>query len=280
MKHFLTIFAALFLSQQLYAQVLHLKPRKADAMSGSEFANAIADTSLTLEARESLIFSEIKKGNVPNFLRKLKFIKDSATIDQKVYTINYYVLPDYLAIGSDENFFYVPMTSILAQKIADLTKANLPTRQMVNRIYQNAAIKLEPQPIPPNKLMTTVPVFIKHNELVNAQLTPYFSEHQNSSLTAGHKKDIVISNKIYGEKSNRVVIYGWHKLDGKPIQPLYNKHVNTWADYSHGVRLIQNKVWVNGKKMKVAKVLADPKLNVLLSGEGVNSKPFYPITGY
>ena len=280
MKRFLTVFTALLLSQQLYAQVLHLTPRKSDAMTGSEFANAIADSSLTLEKRESLIFIEIKKGNVPNFLRKLKLIKDSATIDQKVYIIDYYVLPDYLAIGNDEDFFYVPMTPILAQKIADLTKASLPTRQMVDRIYQNAAIKLEPQPIPPTKLMTTVPVFIKHNQLVKAQLAPYLSEHQNSSLTAGHKKDIVISSKIYGEKSNRVVIYGWHKLDGKPIQPLYNKHVNTWADYSHGVRLIQNKVWVNGKKMKVAKVLADPKLNVLLSGEGVISKPFYPITGY
>ncbi len=280
MKHFLAVFAALLLTQPLYSQVLHLKSRKSDAMSGSDFANAIADTSLTLLQRESIIFSEIEKGNVPKFLRKLKLIKDTATIDQKVYIIDYYVLPDYIAIGSNEDFFYVPMTPILAQKIADLTKASLLSRQMVNRIYKNAAIKLEPQPIPSNKLMTTVPFFIKHNELVNAQLVPYLSEHRNSWLTAGHKKDIVISNKIYGEKSNRVVIYGWHKLDGKPIQPLYNKHVNTWADYSHGVRLIQKKVWVNGKRTTIAKVLADPKLNVLLSDEGVILKPFYLVTGY
>ena len=276
----MTVLAALFIAQSLYSQVLHLKPRKADAMSGSYFAKSIADTSLSLEKRESIIFSEIKKGNVPNFLRKLKLIKDSVTIDQQLYVIEFYVLPDYMAIGSNEDFCYVPMTPILAQKIADLTKASLPTRQTVNRIYQNATIKLEPQPIPPNKLMTTAPVFIKHNELVNAQLIPYLNEHINSSLTAGHKKDIVISNKIYGEKSNRVVIYGWHKLDGKPIQPLYNKHVNTWADYSHGVRLIQNKIWVNGKRTTVAEVLAEPNLNVLLSDEGVILKSFYPITGY
>ena len=280
MKHFLTVFAALFLSQPLYSQVLHLKSCKADAVTGSEFAKSITDSTLTLEKRETIIFSEIKKGNVPNFLRKLTLIKDSATIDNKIYIIDYYVLPNYIAIGSNEDFLYVPMTPILAQKIADLTKSSLPTKQMVNRIYQNAAIKLAPQPIPPTKLMTTVPVFIKHNQLVNAQLVPYLNEHINSSLTAGHKKDIVISNKIYGEKSNRVVIYGWHKLDGKPIQPLYNKHVNTWADYSHGVRLIQNKVCVNGKKTTIAKVLADPKLNVLLSDEGMILKPFYPITGY
>ncbi len=280
MKHFLIVIAALFLAKPLYGQVLHLKPRQAEAMNGSEFAKSISDSNLNLEKRESIIISEVKKGNVPSFLRKLNAVTDSTKIEGEVYSITYYVLPDYLAIGNNQDFFHVPMTPILAQKIADLTKSSLPTKQMADRIYKKASIKLEPQPIPPTKLMTTVPFFIKHNQLVNAQLAPYLSEHNNSALTAGHKKDIVISNRIYGESTSRVVIYGWHKLDGKPIQPLYNKHVNTWADYSHGVRLIQNKVWLNGKKTTVAKVLADPKLNVLLSDEGVISKSFYPATGY
>ena len=169
------------------------------------------------------------------------------------------------------------MTPILAQQIADLTKCSLPTKRVVDAIYKSSEIKLEPQPIPPTPSMTTVPVFIAHNSMAQKQLITYLPKHDNSALTAGHKKDIVISNRIYGESSNRVVIYGWHQLDGKAIQPLYNKHVNTWADYSHGVRLIQNIVWVNGKKTTVAKVLADPSLNVLLSDEGVILKPFYPI---
>ena len=170
------------------------------------------------------------------------------------------------------------MTPVLAQQIADLTKCILPTKRMVDAIYEAAEIKLEPQPIPPTPLMTTVPVFMAHNAMIQKQLITYLAQHALSALTAGHKKDIVISNKIYGENSNRVVIYGWHKLDWKPIQPLYNKHSHTWADYSHGVRLIQNIVWVNGKKTTVATVLADPKLNVLLSDEGVISKSFYPNT--
>jgi len=66
-------------------------------------------------------------------------------------------------------------------------------------------------------------------------------------LIAGIKKDIVLSNKVAdNERPNRVAIYGWHKLDGKPIQPVYAGHVNWYVDYSHGIRLISRKVKVNG----------------------------------
>lgn len=280
MKYFSILFITILFSQSLHAQVLSLKSKRANALSGSEFATSIADSTFTLAHRENLIFSEIKKGNVPDFLRKLTAVTDSAKIDGKIYSITYYVLPDYLAIGSNKDFFYVPMTPILAQKIAELVKCSLPTKRIVDAVYKAAEVKLEPQPIPPTASMTIVPVFMAHNSIVQKQLSTYLAEHALSALTAGHKKDIVISNKIYGQSSNRVVIYGWHQLDGKAIQPLYNKHSNTWADYSHGVRLVQQKVWLNGKKTSLAKVLADPKLNVLLSDEGVILKPFYPITNY
>ncbi len=277
LKLFLFLFFLLSIAK---AQNLKLTSRKTNAVSGSEFAKSIADSSLTLENREKLIFNEIKSGNIPDFLRKLKKIGESIQVGNETFIINYYVLPDYFAIGNNGDFFYIPMTPILAQKVADLTKSSLPTKQMVDQIYQNATLKIEPQPVPPTKAMTTLPIFIAHNEIVNKQLRPYLSRHDNSELTAGNKKDIIISNKIYGEKSARVVIYGWHKLDGKPIQPAYNKHTNTWADYSHGVRLVQNKAWVNGKKITLTKVLADKKLSILLSDESLIEKPYYPITGY
>jgi hypothetical protein len=280
MKYLTIIF--ILISQNLTAQVLHLKPRKADALTGSAFAKSIADSSLTLEQREKIIFNEIKSGNVPDFLRKLTKITDGNELDFGVdkITINYYVLPDYFCIGNDEDFFYLPMTPILAQKIAYLTKCSLLTRKMVDKVYKNATIKLEPKPIPPTKAMTTVPVFIAHNEIIKTQLKDLDAQHKNSELTAGHKKDIIISNKIYGEQTPRVVIYGWHKLDGKPIQPVYNKHTNTWADYSHGIRLVQQNVWINGKKTKIAKVLKNQKLSILLSDEGNIENPFYPATKY
>jgi hypothetical protein len=153
----------------------------------------------------------------------------------------------------------------------------MPTRKMSDRIYQNAVVKMVPEPIPPSPKMITLPVFIKHNELVHAQRAGSLSDHPLGSLVAGNKKDIVISNKIYAPDGKpRVVIYGWHKIDGKAIQPMYNGHTSIHVDYSHGIRLVQNKVWVDGKKTEIKKILQSPELNALLSDEGIIEKPFYP----
>lgn len=262
---------AILLAQLTYAQKLKLPTRKADARVGSAFANSISDSTLSLTNREQLIYGEIKKGNVPNFLRKLSSVEYETMIDGQKYKITFLTVPDYMAIGSDNDYFYVPMTPILAQKVAKLIGASLPTKKMVDLIYQNAQIKLSPSPITPTKAMTTVPVFIAHNRIIKEQM-----KGSNFGLTAGHKKDIIISNKIYTEKTNKVVIYGWHQLNGKAIQPVYNKHSNTWADYSHGVRFIQNKVIVNDKKTTFRKILTDSNLHLLLSDEGVIQKPYYP----
>ncbi|WP_199141518.1 hypothetical protein [Pedobacter sp. ASV12] len=277
MKNITCLLTSILLAFVVQAQELKLKPRRTNALGGTAFANRISDSTLSLAAREEIIFREIKSGNVPNFFRKFQKVVSKASIDNKDYELVFFVLPDYLAIGNDSDYFYMPMTPILAQKVANLAHCSLPTRKMADLIDQDASIKLSPQPIPPSKAMTTLPVFIAHNELIKQQMQPYAIQHTNGALTVGNKKDIVISNKIYGETTPRVVIYGWHKPDGKPIQPLYNKHTNTWADYSHGVRLVQNKMWLNGKKTKLAKILADPLLSQLLSDEGAIEKPYYPI---
>jgi len=44
-----------------------------------------------------------------------------------------------------------------------------------------------------------------------------------------------------------VAIYGWHKLDGKPIQPLYTGHVDWYVDYSHGIRLVSRTIYIDNK---------------------------------
>ncbi|TCD28153.1 hypothetical protein EZ456_05520 [Pedobacter psychrodurus] len=270
---FLLTFTFLYTS----AQDLHLKKRKKNALAGKEFAMLISDSSLSLSDREKIIFKEIKKGNVPDFLRKLVKIEVDWISDQKTNHISYYVLPDYFAIGTNNDFFYVPMTPILAQKVANLTKCSLPTKLLVDHIYKEAKIKLAPQPILPTKEMTTVRVFIAHTDSILKQLTPLLASHHLGELTAGNKKDIIISNKIYGESTSRVVIYGWHKLDGKAIQPVFNKHTNTWADYSHGIRLIQNSIYINQKKTSLKKALGDVEFCNVFSDEGRIDNPYYPI---
>jgi len=279
MKGLLTVLLLLTTFSFASAQELKLPKRKSNALTGKAFALSISDSSLSLVNREKIIFREIKKGNIPDFLRKLVPMDTQWTNleSNQTYKIRYYVLPDYFAIGNNDDYFYVPMTPILAQKVARLAKCLLPTKTIVDHIYSKATIKLKPQPIPPTRAMTTLPVFIAHTDSIQQQLKSLFPDHQLGSLTAGDKKDIIISEKIYGETTPRVVIYGWHKPDGKAIQPVYNKHTNIWADYSHGLRLIQNKIYINNKKASLKKALREAEICNAFSNEGPINEPYYPI---
>lgn len=247
------------------AQTLNLPERAANARGGNEFARSLVE--LPQKEREEKIVAEIKAGNVPAFLRKLIPVAAANETDK----VTYHVLPDYLAVGSDEDYFLVPLTPHTAQAIADSLDCALPTPKIVDDIYAAATIKLIPEPIPPTPAMTTVPVFIQHNELVLKQR----KQQPRGGLVAGHKKDVVIAKQIL-TAPGKVAIYGWHKPDDKPIQPLYAGHADSWADYSHGIRLVQRKVTVNDQPRTIDEVLADPKLCVLLSNEGSLPQTRYP----
>lgn len=261
---------------KLQAQLLNLPQRSLHALSGTDFIASILDSSMTPVQREARILNEIEQGNVPTFYRIFKSVRDTILIDGKKSSITYFVAPDYLMVGSDTDYFYCPLTARSAQLIASKLKCILPTRKMVDRIYQFAQVKLEPEPIPPSMRMMTVPVFVDHNKLVQAQLKR--NGLSLGSLIAGHKKDVVLSNKIKAnDGTTRVVIYGWHKLNGKAIQPLYNGHKYDWVDYSHGIRLVLNKVFVNGHKRKAKWILRSKRYHEFLSDEGQINRPVYPL---
>jgi hypothetical protein len=59
---------------------------------------------------------------------------------------------------------------------------------------------------------------------------------------------------------------------------LYAGHIDTYADYSHGIRLVQNQVWVDATPMLASDILMSSTLHPLLSDEGVIPMPFYPDT--
>lgn len=259
------------------AQRLQIKERSKKAVTGSEFAKSINDSLLTIDKRELMILEEVHAGNIPGFYRKLVLITDKGIVRGRQHEISYYVLPDFLAIGSDDDYFYIPVRPALAQRIADLLGCSLPTRKMSDRIYKQANLKMIPEPIPPGKAMITVPMFVKHSLLVTEQRRKSLSGQPLGSLVAGNKKDIVISNKIgTPDGKSHVVIYGWHTQNGKPIQPLYNGHDADWVDYSHGVRLIQNKIWIDGKRKSLRRALKSTDFHVLLSDEGAIKNAYYP----
>jgi hypothetical protein len=149
---------------------------------------------------------------------------------------------------------------------------------MVDKIYMNSDIRLRPQPIPPSDKMTTIPVFRQHTDSIKQQVAQLGMDRSPTDLMAGHKKDLIISNKIYdpGKSGGRVVIYGWHQSENDPIQPVYNGHIARYADYSHGVRFLSRFALINGEPVQMDVVLKDPVLHRLLSVEGMIQKPYYP----
>ena len=255
---------------------LKIPKRLENAISGSEFVNQVID--LNIIDREKAIVREILSGNVPSFTRKLKPLKITKVVNGKSYEVIFFATYDYIAIGSDDDYLYIPMTPSTAQYLADNINCILPTKEIVDIIYSQAEVKLKPQPIPPSNTMTTVPVFKQHTDSIKHQIMQIRLDRSNDNIIAGHKKDIIISNKIYsGDRTfDSVVIYGWHLDKNTPIQPVFNGHNALYADYSHGLRFISKLALINGESILIENILKNQNLSILLSNEGVISKPYYP----
>lgn len=123
----------------------------------------------------------------------------------------------------------LPMTYTQALTVAQRYNAELPTADIVDAIWKQADLKLSPKPMKPGPEMTSKAYYVRHNQMIEEQIAG-----RNFTLIAGHKKDI-----IRQQRPGRVTIYGWHRLNGKPIQPVSSVHGENYYDYSHGVRLIK-----------------------------------------
>ncbi len=259
----------------VFPKILMIPPRPKDALTGSQFMQKIMD--LTFVQRETEIYKQFSIGNLPEFMRTLTKI-ESIFIDTlgENHICIYEVMPDYLAIGSNEDFCRIPMGPITAQKLADLFGAVMPTSKLVDDIYSNALIKLEPVTYTPvGDQNTLVSKFIEHNQAIENQR---ISEGGVlGQLVGGIKKDVVLSNKIVDpNRPDHVVIYGWHQLNGIPIQPLTNIHINNYTDYSHGIRFLNEEIIIDGVVRNIKSILADPLLYKLLSNEiGPMTQPSY-----
>ena len=260
----------------VWSQSLPLPPRPAGAPGGSALKTKLS--SLSRAAREDSLYAMIAGGNIPDFLRSFVPVSVTKTINGTSYTLQFDVAPDYLAVGSNDDHVYMPMTPLLAQRIANRTDCTLPTAKMVDAIYTAAAVKLRPQPIPPDAEMINVPRFYQHNDSVHALRDPLLATFPLGALVGGTKKDVVIDKKVYswikGTVPKPVVIYGWHQLNGTPIQPTYNGHEETYADYSHGVRLVKRTARINGAEVSLLDILRDPVMFQLIS-DTVLVTPYY-----
>ncbi len=235
-------------------------PQRTSSLTGNDFYHQAFN--MKWKERDSFAVKEILSGNIPSFLKEFERIRVSIVDSSTGKTINaeYFVSADYLSIGTDNDWARINITPLAAQKIADSLDCFLPTRKMVDDIYKAAKIKLEP--VPMFAFRDSTPTMWHHHLIIEGQ------RKGRKGLIAGIQKDVVISGKITRDpKPDRVAIYGWHKLNGSPIQPLYTGHIYWWVDYSQGIRLVYREIKVGKKWMDYTEVLNDPVLKKILCDE-------------
>lgn len=238
-------------------------------MKGSEFLAANAGKSLAQwEANAVLLAQQDRFVPWP-------MVPVTAVSRDGKHTGTFFVASDYFAIGTPDDFIRLPLTPLAAQRIANSKAMLLPTRKMVDDIWR-ASSKLAPQPMVPNKGANLVQ-YRDHSRAIDEQLNSSGVSPLNTNAPiAGTKKDIVISN-IW--KPGKVVIYGWHQLNGSPIQGKSNIHGDFYVDYSHGLRLVAPNMEVDGQPMSTEEVLKNPAYAGVLSDEGPLKRVTYPAGG-
>ncbi|PKP79603.1 MAG: hypothetical protein CVT80_14990 [Alphaproteobacteria bacterium HGW-Alphaproteobacteria-2] len=238
--------------------------RSRTAPGGNAFVARLGEESGA--TRDLLVAAELLSGNLPDSLRRLTPVTLSgADAEGRFRSVTVCVMPDYLAVGSDSDFVRLPMGLPAAAQIADSFGFVLPTTRIVDAVFAQAGLRLAPRPMPPGEQMRTTSYFRQHNATVELQRS---SLHiAQSTLIAGQKKDLVLSNALR-RVPGRVAIYGWHRGIGQPIQPLSTVHGAMYADYSHGVRLVSRTAFVDGRAVALTDLLADPAYADLLSDEG------------
>lgn len=225
-------------------------------MKGSVFVQQIS-TLPRLPDRENAIEKAVREGHsVP-----WPLVDVSVQAGDSVLAIR--VSADYLAIGEPDDFVRVPLSPLAAQRICDMFDATLPTARLSDLIWKAADIRLTPQPMGPpyDGSMLTVARFAEHDKRVETQRAG------RTGLIAGHKKDVVLSQRL-ASRPNQVAIYGWHRPSGVAIQPVSLIHENTYADYSHGVRLIGKTAYLDGSPVSLESILRSEEMASAISGEG------------
>ena len=171
----------------------------------------------------------------------------------------------------------LPTAAFTAQCAADAFGASLPTTKMADLIWRAAPVHVQPVPLPPTANMTSNAWFAREQAAIEAELAALGAPPRYLGMS-GDKKDIAITN-AYATHPAATCIFGWPWLNGSNIQPLFCGHAASYADYSHGVRLVRDVVMLDGAPMALAAVLADPELSALLSDEGPMAVPRVPVPG-
>jgi hypothetical protein len=226
------------------------------------------------------VLAEAEAGNVPEFLSQLVTVEYRETVAGVEYAVRVQTAPDYFAIGTDDDYVRWPVGGDVAQRIADMIGAELPTPKLVTRIWI-ASKHLEPSPLSPGADMMSTAYFARHHAAIESQRvsTPWV----DGELIGGVKKDIVRAHTLPRSYPGNVAIFGWHRASGTPIQNLNPNgqeltHERRYRDYSHGARFLSQWVEIDAGDEHfggdLGEMLTLPELTWLVNDAVVDGKPY------
>ncbi len=262
--------------------------------TGSAITSSIPETpeANSSNSRDTQLVQEVACGNIPNSLRTLVPVN----INRDGTQVTICVMPDYLSFGNDSDNFRMPLGLTAAQQLATQMNMMLPTPAMVDAIYQNADVKLPftPQTETYGAGMEYTSYINRHDRSIDTELAgltntdpqnssapgnlhyppaPGSTANQTPRLVAGHKKDVVLTNRSAGNPN--LPIYGGYFDGGRRVQPLSLIHGTNYADYSQGIRFVSQTAFVNGQSVPLPDILdgtfqghgADNSRSALAGGE-------------
>jgi N-acetyl-anhydromuramyl-L-alanine amidase AmpD len=185
-----------------------------------------------------------------------------------------YVASDALMVGRI-NGVRVSATPRLAQEIADHLGYFLPTTHIADLIYKNAVMKIAPQtqgpPVYDYVHMHRTSRMLAHHDAVERAI----SGLSIRGLVDNAGKHWVLTNH-YAKHMSMCANYGWHHPSApfvsasgiRVMQPLGFAHNAKHVDYSQTIRLVHERMLVNGAERSITEVGANPDLCGLVSSEG------------
>src|SRR6188768_2255238 len=148
-----------------------------------------------------------------------------------------------------------------AQRIADQLHAILPTPRILQLIWEQAAVRIDPCTLPPDEKMASTARMVQHSHCVDQRIGG------RTGMVANEGKHWVLSNRIAG-KENLAANYGWFMRGRRPVQTVGTAHDTAHTDYSQILRLVKPIINVDGRDVDIRHVGRSPELWGLVSDEG------------
>jgi hypothetical protein len=280
-------------------------------MKGSEFAKQVwnvADPQRSVLALQAML-----AGNMPSFLFRDRIeVVTEAVIDGLYYRGVYGTLPNYLAVGEDDDWTLWPLTIIDLQRFCDaqtltdadgkkVTKFFIPPAKLIYRNWLVSACKVLPQTIYPGHYVGpgTEAIVAEDRMIKDAmrakgcpieafiRAKKAYNSAPNVHATGGPVGNGYLHfSGWYYPGGNGLLLAAapeWGlaahpNADGGSYGHAIQGHDETggheasFADYSHGCDLVYWDMTVNGRQYAFDEVCMHPKLWVLVSDQG----PFNP----